>query len=162
MNSTTNQKYYFDANALVKYYKEEPGSLQIKRLVSNAKPILISPLTLVECVSVFMTLNRKKALNKKRLNTILKLIDKNVNVEEIETNTTTRPFHVMTMQKEIFSLAKHILVQNAHTFAIGSNDALHLAIIQNLALETVMVTSDKSMQKVCERLQIPFYDPETH
>jgi predicted nucleic acid-binding protein len=54
MNDRTCPRYYFDANALVKYYREEQGSLQIKRLVSNSKPILISPLTLVECVSVFM------------------------------------------------------------------------------------------------------------
>ncbi len=46
MNKVASLKYYFDANALVKYYREEQGSLQIKRLVSNAKPILISPLTL--------------------------------------------------------------------------------------------------------------------
>jgi hypothetical protein len=51
-------------------------------------------------------------------------------------------------------------VQHAHTFAIGSNDALHLAILQQLPFKAVMVTSDHSMQQVCERLQIPFYDPE--
>jgi predicted nucleic acid-binding protein len=46
------QRYYFDANALIKYYTKEPGSLQISRLVSNAKPILISPLTLIESINV--------------------------------------------------------------------------------------------------------------
>jgi hypothetical protein len=46
-------------------------------------------------------------------------------------------------------------------FAIGSNDALHLAIVKKLPLDKViMVTSDQSLQKVCEQTQVPFYDPE--
>jgi predicted nucleic acid-binding protein len=96
------QRYYFDANAFIKYYTKEPGSLQISRLVSNAKPILISPLTLIES----------------------------------------------------------ILLQYARRFSIGTNDALHLAILQTLNHQAIMVTSDGSMQHVCERLQIPFSDPE--
>jgi PIN domain nuclease of toxin-antitoxin system len=54
INDIATQKYYFDANALLKYYQDEQGSLQIHRLVSNEKPILVSPLTLVECVGVLM------------------------------------------------------------------------------------------------------------
>jgi predicted nucleic acid-binding protein len=157
MNDRSSQRYYFDANALVKYYREESGSLQIKRLVSNNKPILISPLTLVECVNVFMKLKRNKQLKKKKLTTILKLIDKNVMYTD---NHTIRLFKLIAIPEEIFLLAKRILVQHAHTFAIGSNDALHLAILQTLNIQAIMVTSDVSMQHVCEDLQIQFYDPE--
>lgn len=39
-------QYYFDANALFKYYRDEKGSLNIKRLVSmQSNPILVSSLT---------------------------------------------------------------------------------------------------------------------
>jgi predicted nucleic acid-binding protein len=81
MNDVASQRYYFDANALVKYYREEQGSLQIKRLVSNAKPILISPLTLVECVSVLMKFNRNNQLKRRKLIKIIKLVDKNTGTD---------------------------------------------------------------------------------
>jgi len=43
----TEGRYYFDANALVKCYKNERSSLEIRRLVSSAvSPILVSELTL--------------------------------------------------------------------------------------------------------------------
>jgi len=36
-------QYYFDANALFKYYQDEKGDLKIRRLVANAKkPVLVS------------------------------------------------------------------------------------------------------------------------
>jgi uncharacterized protein with PIN domain len=92
MNSGENQQYYFDTNAVVKYYMDEPGSLQISRLVSNTKPILISPLTIVECVGVLMKFHREKKLRKRKLNKILKLLEKNTaNGEQI------RPFQVVAM-----------------------------------------------------------------
>jgi hypothetical protein len=88
---------------------------------------------------------------------ILKLLDKNV---DTGTHTIIRLFQVIAMPEETFLLAKRILVQYANTFAIGSNDAMHLAILQTLNSQAIMVTSDVSMQNVCERLQIPVYDPE--
>jgi hypothetical protein len=43
-------------------------------------------------------------------------------------------------------LAKRILVQYTNTFAIGSNDAMHLAILQTLNSQAIMVTSDVSIE----------------
>ncbi|TGO03075.1 hypothetical protein PN36_13410 [Candidatus Thiomargarita nelsonii] len=104
-----------------------------------------------------MKYHRKKELNKRKLQKIIKDIERNTTTEE----TTIRPFQLVAMPVEIFSLTKDILLQQANTFAISSNDALHLAILQQIPSKVVMVTSDVSMQKVCERLSIPFYDPET-
>jgi len=58
-------------------------------------------------------------------------------------------------------LAEIILLEHVQ-FAISANDALHLAIVQSLPSQpaTIMVTSDHSLQKVCERTQTSFYDPE--
>jgi hypothetical protein len=81
---------------------------------------------------------------------------------EAGVNTTQRPFQIVPMSEEIFPVAENILFQHARTFQIGSIDALHLAIVKRLSIHSsvTMVTSDQSMQKVCERLSIPVYDPE--
>jgi len=43
MNNSVDYQYYFDANALFKYYQDEKGSLNIRRLVSNVShPIFIA------------------------------------------------------------------------------------------------------------------------
>lgn len=159
------QRYYFDANALVKYYhpflkhnQEEEGILQIRRLVSNSpEPILISPLTSLELICKLTQFFRKKSLKRKRLNTIITLLKKDISKNRI----TTRPFQMVTMPDNANRLAEIILLEHVQ-FAISANDALHLAIVQSLPLQptTVMVTSDHSLQRVCERIQISFYDPE--
>jgi predicted nucleic acid-binding protein len=159
------QRYYFDANALVKYYhpflkhdQEEEGILQIRRLVSNSpEPILISPLTSQELIGKLTQFFRKKSLKRKRLNTIITLLKKDISRNRI----TTRPFQILAMPDNAYRLAEIILLEHVQ-FAISANDALHLAIVQSLPSqpEAVMVTSDHSLQRVCERTQISFYDPE--
>jgi hypothetical protein len=54
---------------------------------------------------------------------------------------------------KIFPIAQNILFHHARSFQIGSMDALHLAIIQKIQLQTstILVTSDKSMQQVCAK-----------
>jgi hypothetical protein len=68
---------------------------------------------------------------------------------------------MVSMPEKFFRLAETILLENAQ-FAISSNDALHLAIVQKLPLQyaPIMLTSDNSLQNVCERVQITYYDPE--
>ena len=57
-------RYYFDTNALWKYYKaneNEKGILNIRRLVANSPhPILISPLTLLEFIDILTKNVRQK------------------------------------------------------------------------------------------------------
>ncbi|OAD19489.1 hypothetical protein THIOM_004871 [Candidatus Thiomargarita nelsonii] len=103
-----------------------------------------------------MRLKRQNRLNKRTRDKIIKLIKKQASTEE----TTIHPFQIVSVSIEIFSLAENILLQYARRFSIGTNDALHLAILQTLNHQAIMVTSDGSMQHVCERLQIPFDDPE--
>ena len=67
---------------------------------------------------------------------------------------------MVELPDNVFRLAETILLEHAK-FAISSNDALHLAIVKKLPLDKViMVTSDQSLQNVCEPAQVPFYDPE--
>jgi len=163
MNHLAEQRYYFDTNALLKYYNpllkqfsEEKGILRIRRLVANSPiPILISPMTSLELVGKVTALFRQHVVHKKTLRTITTHLRKDIGI-----NTTTRPFEMVELPNNVFRLAETILLEKAK-FAIGSNDALHLAIVQKLPLDKViMVTSDQSLQKVCEQTQVPFYDPE--
>jgi len=158
MNNLTPARYYFDTNALLKYYNDEKGRLPIRRLVANSpQPILVSPLTLLECHGVLMKSFRQRVLKRQKLNTLVDLLRRNTGV-----NHTNRPFQLVPLPADAFRLAENILLQHAATFDIGSNDALHLAIVKQLPLTPgpILVTSDHSMQKIGERLGIAIYDPE--
>jgi len=164
MNNIAEKRYYFDTNALLKYYnpllkhfQEEQGILRIRRLVANSDlPILISPMTSLELVGKVTAFFRQKLVQKKTLRTIITHLRKDIAI-----NPTSRPFEMLECPDNVFRLAETILLEHAK-FAIGSNDALHLAIVKKLQLyQPIMVTSDKSLQRVCESLQMSFYDPET-
>ncbi|KHD07854.1 hypothetical protein PN36_13200 [Candidatus Thiomargarita nelsonii] len=152
--------YYFDANALLKYYQDEDGSLKIRRLVSNSStPILISSLTSLESLSVVMKSYRQGVFKRKKVKHIVNRLRRD---READLSRKNRLFKVVPMPEDTFRLAENILFQQAFTFDIGSNDALHVAIVKELQSQfsIILVTSDKSMQNVCERLSIPFFDPE--
>jgi len=153
------QNHYFDTNALFKYYHDEKGSLKIRRLVSKASPpIIVSSLTLFSGFGVVMEHYRKGKLKKKPVNDLYQRLDKDIG----ENKETNRPFQLIPMPDGAFQLAKNILFQYAKSFRVESTDALHLAIVKKLqtSLSVIMVTSDHSMQKICERISIPFYDSE--
>jgi predicted nucleic acid-binding protein len=147
-------RYYFDANALFKYYKDEPGSLQIRRLVAGSSPILVSHLTLLECFGVIMKYRRDRILKTKQVNALFLRLGK-----DARSNAGSHPFEIVRLPDEAFKLAETVLFHYAAQFAISSNDALHLAIVQKLPAKPILVTSDKAMKKVCERMQISFFDP---
>ncbi len=152
--------HYFDTNALVKYYHDEKGSLNVRRLVSKAtKPVIVSSLTYLECFGVVMAHYRQGKLKRKEVNALYIRLDKDVG----ENQGTNRPFQLVRVPDGAFQFAKNILFQHADHFRVETTDALHLAIVKKLEIPSpvIMVTSDRSMQKVCERISIPFYDPET-
>jgi len=155
-----NIQYYFDANALFKYYQDEKGALKIRRLVTLApNSVLVSQLSLLECFGIVVKRYRQKLLKRKNVKTMFKHLRKDARL-----NTQHRPFEIIEMPEGVFRMAENILLQHALTFDIGSNDALHIAIVKTLqsqSLSPILVTSDKSMQRVCERLSIAFYDPES-
>jgi len=153
-----NFQYYFDANALFKYYHDEKGDLKIRRLVANAqKPVLVSSLTLLEYFNVVMQYRRKNIFKNRHIKKVFNHL-----IKDARFNTTNHPFQIIPVSDEVFSVARNILFHHARTFKIGSFDALHLAIFGKLSLEPspILVTSDQSMQNVCKQLSISFYDPE--
>lgn len=150
---------YFDAAALFKYYRDEKGSLNIRRLVTNGfGPIVLSPITVLEFISVLMKCYRKGQLKKKGLRNIIKRLRRDTGH-----NSRGRPFTILAVPDGSFKKAEIILLQYATLYGISANDSLHLAIAQSLSIGCVnfaIVTSDHSMKDVCIRVGIPFYDPE--
>ncbi len=156
------QRYYFDANALWKFYRpgrKEDGSQRIRYLVSNeADPILVSPLTLLEFFGILMKYRRKRLLKSKAVRKLARLVR-----HDTGTDTKKRSFAKILMPDGSFRLAENTLLQYAYTSDISSNDALHLAIVKKLHTHfpvIVLVTSDNSMKHICEKLEISCYDPQ--
>lgn len=155
------QRFYFDTNALLKYYcpllrREEEGVLQIRRLVSNSlHSVLISPLTTLEFVNKLIYFYHCNTLKRGNIHRTVAHLQQDIGV-----NKHTKPFSIVTLPEGVFHLAERILLEHT-SLSLGSNDALHLAIVQQHPFKPIMVTSDNIMKKVCERKQIPFYDPLT-
>lgn len=154
--SMSNPIYYFDTNALLKYYKqyhrEETGVIKTIRLVLNYSPIFISNLTILECCHVLMKAKRRGLVRTRRITNFYQRLGKDIEVEI---------FKIVPVSEASFKLAVNIIMEEAKTASIGSNDALHLAIVKKLLAQPIMVTLDHPMQNVCKRQTIPFFDPET-
>ncbi|RKZ40768.1 MAG: hypothetical protein DRR00_32235, partial [Candidatus Parabeggiatoa sp. nov. 3] len=111
MNNIAEQRYYFDTNALLKYYnpllkhfQEEQGILRIRRLVANSDfPILISPITSLELVGKVTTFFRQKSIQRKTLRTIITHLRKDIGI-----NPTSRPFEMVELPDNVFPLAETI------------------------------------------------------
>jgi predicted nucleic acid-binding protein len=148
--------YYFDTNAFLKYYNidgNELGVEQIRTLVETKQKVLISELTLLEAISVLKKAQRRNPNKKKH---ILKTI--NQILLDIQLKFIKIPLPANT-----FNEAQNILLENGKE-SVGSLDALHAAIVQNLNAEVYFVTSDGSttggLIGLCRQLKIAVYDPE--
>lgn len=150
------EKYYFDANALFKYYRDEEGSLNVRRLVSNAKPIYISPLTWLECQSVLKQKQRQGQLKPRAIRQVWNRLRDDVS----QSSSTSRFFYELPIPDGCFRQAGNLLLEYAGQFSFSANDALHVAIACLLPDKPVFVTSDKSLKLLCNEIKLPCYDPE--
>jgi predicted nucleic acid-binding protein len=150
------KKYYFDANALFKYYRDEKGSLNVRRLVSSAKPIYISPVTWLECQSILKKQQRQGKLKPRAVRQVWHRLRDDVS----QSSATSRPFCELPMSGRCFRQAGSILLEYAGQFQFSANDALHLAITYLLPDQTIFVTSDQSLKNVCNNIGLSCYDPE--
>ncbi len=150
--------YYFDTNALIKFYLDEKESVAVRRFVAaSPKPVLISRLTMTEFISRLAAAYREKEnkLKKRDVNRLLDRLKKDAHT------AADSHFQIAVMPDGVFHAAEAILRQYAFEakISIGSFDALHVAIVKKLSAPPVMVTWDKPMQQVCEKLGIELYNP---
>ncbi|MDM8522297.1 type II toxin-antitoxin system VapC family toxin [Desulfococcaceae bacterium HSG8] len=150
-----NSRFYFDTAAVWKFYRNEEGSLNVRRLVSHlSAPVLVSPLTVLEFIGILMKYRRKRYL---KLRTVRRI------ARRIRRDTASHYFTMIPIPEASFRETERILLEHGHQQSIGSNDALHLAIVRNarpIFSDITFVTSDHSLKNVCEKVGIPCYDPE--
>lgn len=151
------EKYYFDANALFKYYRDEEGSLNVLRLVSSAKPIYISPLTWLECQGKLKKEQRRGELKPRAVRRVCNRMRDDISTKSF---ATSRPFCEIPMPDGCFRKAGSILLEYAGKFQFSANDALHVAIASLLPNKPVFVTSDRSLKNVCNNIGLSCYDPQ--
>ncbi|MDZ4763160.1 MAG: type II toxin-antitoxin system VapC family toxin [Chloroflexota bacterium] len=158
--------YYLDANALVTYYIETEGATgkqNLRRLVSDHQAY-ISPLTQLEFVHVLMKFTRKGLL---RLSNAKSYVKELISDTQVTGQIVRRPFRMIDLPDGVFKRAERLLLDNGD-LSIGSADMLHIAIIEKQRAQIIdltMITSDGGatdgkMKKVCQKIGIPFFDPE--
>jgi len=147
--------YYLDTAAMWKYYRDEPGDVQVRRLVSRS-PVLVSPLTMLEFIAVLMRYYRRRCLRRKDVHAIARRLRR-----DSALGRTSRPFQVIQIPEGAFRQAEGFLLQYADQCRLGANDALHLAIaIRHRAADPIVfVTSDGALKQVAKRQGVPCYDP---
>lgn len=150
-----NSRFYFDTAALWKFYRDEEGSLNIRRLVSSlSSPVFVSSLTALEFFSILMKYRRKGYLKQRTVRKFVRRMRRDIG---------SRYFTPVPIREACFRRAERILLEHGHRDSIGSNDGLHLAIVENARLtfrNLTFVTSDRPLKNVCEKIGIPYYDPE--
>jgi len=152
--------YYLDTNALWKFYQDQTGDVNVRRLVARSpSQVLISPLTMLEFFGVLMKYYRKRLIKRKQIHAIAKRLRRDSAIDNVH-----RPFRVVQIPDGSFRQAQSILLQDASRYSIQTNDALHLAIVLklNTADPVVLVTADGSLQNTAQRRGIDWYNPETN
>ncbi len=160
-SSTTDVLYYLDTNALWKFYQDQKGDINIRRLIAkSSSQVLVSPLTLLEFVGVLMKYHRKKLIKRKHIHAIAKRLRRDSAIGK-----TNRPFHIIESPNGSFREAENILLECGSDCDFQTNDALHLAAViklrTSMAVPIVLVTSDGALQYVASRKGVACYDPES-
>ena len=152
---TSSMKIYLDTNAFFKYFRDEPGSLVVRRLISDNE-IYVSAFTCLEFVGVLAQNVRMKKLKKTMMRRIVKRMR-----YEIGSSNSHKTFTVLETPQAAFREAQSILLQHGITRTIGSGDALHIGIVvRHRDMNLTIVTSDQGFKHVCSAMAIPVFDPE--
>lgn len=164
----TEKSYYFDANALLKYYgldKERDNSeiyTAIRRLSTN-HTVYVSNLTYLETLGVLMKRVRhpddRQKINRRKLNPLIDQMIRDIGATE------RHRFQLIPAQDGIFRTARALMIEHAHKYELGTNDALHIAMAKTLNPSVIMVTSDGGkragkMKGVCAEMGLEVFDPE--
>ena len=157
--------YYLDTNAFLKLTilmehkkyqgKEEQGVNETRALVKdNANHIIISEWTLLESLAVLTKCIRKDVFGvtkkKKKATAIL---------NEVHEYLKNNKIKVIPVNENIYRIAIE-MVQSYALLNLSANDALHIAIVEYLQNNVLMVSSDRVLINVCQSRNIPLFNPE--
>jgi len=153
-------RYYFDSSALLKTtklmrFKAEMGIESAKEIMkANPLQLCLSKMTTLECYDVFRQVYRSGLLGEKPKN---KFKCFSMIRENFERNLLQ--FEILPISQAILESAIEILINHADKNKIGSNDAIHIAFVLAQQPQMTMITFDKPMKNVCDRLDIPVIFP---
>ncbi len=152
--------YYFDTNAMIKFYSGQNGTLYLRRLVSTCiiTP-MVSNLTLLELIGVLARFYRKKTIKKHQLLKAVKQIKR-----DCKYNKPNSKFNVSYIEPIDYFTAQSILLESGTVNSIQTNDALHLAfairIKKKVSQDTCMVTSDGPLILSSQKHNITILNPD--
>jgi len=93
--------YYLDTNALWKFYQDQTGDVNVRRLVARSpSQVLISPLTMLEFFGVLMKYYRKRLIKRKQIHAIAKRLRRDSAIDNVH-----RPFRVVQIPDGSFRQA---------------------------------------------------------
>lgn len=153
-------RLYFDANALIKFYRDEPGSQWLRREVARHPfPVLLSSLTIVEFYGVLALAQRSRRLRPSQVKQLDRRLRRDLGVRGL------RPFERISIGEQVWDDARTVLLNHGGTHGIGSKDSLHVAAASGLqrihaGTGVLLVTSDVAMKSVCKLLHLPTLDPQ--
>ncbi|OQY45003.1 MAG: hypothetical protein B6242_11445 [Anaerolineaceae bacterium 4572_78] len=129
------KQYYFDTNALIKYFKIKPeeGLTNIARLVSKTtKPILISDWTVLEIVGFICKRYRQGKTKKRKARKVIERLR----------STTIPHFRYFRISPDTIKLSESMVVKYGFHHELTIKDA------------------DGSLINICGKENIDVYDPE--
>ena len=148
-------KYFFDTNAIVKYYHIENGSEYINDLILNTSNIIfISNLSVVETISTFA--------RKVRTNELAKSIFEKTQNKFFE-DITANIFILKNLTHIHFQAALKLINIYATTYSLRTLDALQFAItkeLQNNQSLDYFVSSDQKLINIIKEENIECINPE--
>jgi predicted nucleic acid-binding protein len=180
------ERYYFDTNALYAFYRDgmsltkhpnykhyqdmKGGPIVVNLVKSSATTIYVSNLIYLEFLGVLMRHERtqrsgKWELKRKEVDCLIERLKEDI-------GTTARHyFQLVPTMDGVFQEARTLIIEHARRgqCALGTNDALHIAIAKLMQPKVILVTSDGGGQRgdtfakmkcVCQRIGLEFFDPE--
>jgi predicted nucleic acid-binding protein len=158
----SSMRYYFDTSALLKTtelmrFKQEMGIESVKEIVkAYPQHLYLSKMTTLECYDVFRQAYRSGLLGEKPKTKFKRF---SMIRENFERNLPQ--FEILPINQVILDSSINILLNHADKNKIGSNDAIHIAFVLAQQPQMTMVTFDRPMKNVCDRLDIPVIFPNS-
>lgn len=143
-------KIYFDTSALVKFFHEEEGTIEVTELITDPEnDIIISELSKIEFYSAIHRRYRRKEINNTELGLAI------VSFEKECTNFKVVPVSSIIMQEAMMFIQKY-----GKNHGLRTLDAIHLATFFLLKdNDWLFVASDDNLNQIVSELKTNTFNP---
>ncbi len=143
-------KVYFDTSALVKYFHEEEGTIEVTELIADPEnDIIISELSKIEFFSAIHRRYRRKEIKNSELGLAIASFEKEC------TNFEVEPVSSIIMQEAMMFIQKY-----GKNHGLRTLDAIHLATFFLLKdNDWLFVASDDNLIQIVSELKTNTFNP---